>query len=407
MHYLLHFRTPLTRILPSQTSEGGSQMDVETQFKPWQHTVDSRGKRWRAAFAAALGVVAFTAGLVGCTKGKIPETETESRQVLLEAANSAGESPWMGSVATATVTDDLPAELQAELSSAQPAPSSGQVATADAPIAVSGDKVGLYGGSTGVAVCDREKMVTFLERNPVQGDAWRQATGARDIRKYANTLSPVLLTNDTRVTNNSLKNGKPVPFQSVLQAGTGVMVDDRGVPKVRCACGNPLSEPQSSVQKSTYTGQRWETFSERKVVAVQEAVEPMAVIELAAPPVNGETTVPSQGAQIVPGEEVATESELPNPLTTEATEGLETDSSTSEEATTTETEPVIEDTTTTEPTTTSEEPTDVLEPDTPTEGAGPAVDEWPSEEPEIELYPPDVGAGTAVTETTLPPISEP
>ena len=68
---------------------------------------------------------------------------------------------------------------------------------------------------------------------------------------------------------------------------------------------------------------------------------------------------------------------------------------------------VIEDTTTTEPTTTSEEPTDVLEPDTPTEGAGPAVDEWPSEEPEIELYPPDVGAGTAVTETTLPPISEP
>ena len=104
---------------------------------------------------------------------------------------------------------------------------------------------------------------------------------------------------------------------------------------MRCACGNPLSEPQSSVQKSTYTGQRWETFSERKVVAVQEAVEPMAVIELAAPPVNGETTVPSQGAQIVPGEEVATESELPNPLTTEATEGLETDSSTSEEATTT------------------------------------------------------------------------
>ena len=81
--------------------------------------------------------------------------------------------------------------------------------------------------------------------------------------------------------------------------------------------------------------------------------------------------------------------------------------STSEEATTTETEPVIEDTTTTEPTTTSEEPTDVLEPDTPTEGAEPAIDEWPSEEPEIEPYPPDVGAGTAATEPTLPPISEP
>ena len=250
---------------------------------------------------------------------------------------------------------------------------------------MSGDKVGLYGGSTGVAVCDREKMVTFLEQHPAQGDAWRQATGARDIRKYANTLSPVLLVNDTRVTNNSFKDGKPVPFQSVLQAGTGVMVDDRGVPKVRCACGNPLSEPQSSVQKSTYTGQRWETFSERKVVAVQRAVEPMAVIELAAPPVNGETTLPSQGAQIVPGEDVATESELPNPLTTEPTEATTPDTSTSEDTTTTDGVP--EETTSTEPTASSEETTEVTEPDTSTEDTAPATDETPNGAPEPGPYP--------------------
>ena len=289
---------------------------------------------------------------------------------------------------------------------------------------MSGDKVGLYGGSTGVAVCDREKMVTFLEQHPAQGDAWRQATGARDIRKYANTLSPVLLVNDTRVTNNSFKDGKPVPFQSVLQAGTGVMVDDRGVPKVRCACGNPLSEPQSSVQKSTYTGQRWETFSERKVVAVQRAVEPMAVIELAAPPVNGETTLPSQGAQIVPGEDVATESELPNPLTTEPTEagarhldvgGRHHDRRGAEE------------TTSTEPTTTSEETTEVTEPDTPTEDTAPATDETPNgapepgpyppdsdtatatspAQPEPEPSPPDSDTGTAAPDPALPPITEP
>ena len=29
----------------------------------------------------------------------------------------------------------------------------------------------------------------------------------------------------------------------VLQAGTAVMVDDRGVPRAKCSCGNPLREP--------------------------------------------------------------------------------------------------------------------------------------------------------------------
>jgi hypothetical protein len=37
--------------------------------------------------------------------------------------------------------------------------------------------------------------------------------------------------------------GTAVAFQSILQAGTAVLVDSTGRPVVRCRCGNPLAEP--------------------------------------------------------------------------------------------------------------------------------------------------------------------
>jgi hypothetical protein len=56
-------------------------------------------------------------------------------------------------------------------------------------------------------------------------------------------LTPVLLRADTRVTNHGYRDGVATPRQSVLQAGTAVLVDGFGVPRVRCSCGNPLTEP--------------------------------------------------------------------------------------------------------------------------------------------------------------------
>ena len=60
------------------------------------------------------------------------------------------------------------------------------------------------------------------------------------VKKYIAKLHPVTLTRDTQVTNHAYTNGQAVPFQAILQAGTAVLVDEYGVPVVRCYCGNPL-----------------------------------------------------------------------------------------------------------------------------------------------------------------------
>ena len=45
------------------------------------------------------------------------------------------------------------------------------------------------------------------------------------------------------MTNHSFVNGRAVGFQSILAAGTSVLVDDYGNPVARCRCGNPLLKP--------------------------------------------------------------------------------------------------------------------------------------------------------------------
>ena len=63
------------------------------------------------------------------------------------------------------------------------------------------------------------------------------------VARYIRGLRSVTLTRDTRVTNHSFVGERAVGFQAILQAGTAVLVDEKGVPVVRCRCGNPLLEP--------------------------------------------------------------------------------------------------------------------------------------------------------------------
>jgi hypothetical protein len=193
----------------------------------------------------------------------------------------------------------------------------GAADTQDQTVKVSGDQVGLYGGTPGVAACDRDKMVHFLETHPQQATAWKNVTGAKDIRSYAQTLSPVVLTQDTRVTNLGFKNGQASPFQSVLQNGTAVLIDDRGIPRVRCACGNPLAEPQSAT-KPEFTGTAWRTFKKTSLVTVQQSVQTLDKVELVSVPVKDAPPPPTPFAAITPGEvtpEPAPETDLPQGAT--------------------------------------------------------------------------------------------
>jgi hypothetical protein len=101
-----------------------------------------------------------------------------------------------------------------------------------------------FGGSGSNRVCDRDKLLRFLKANPGRMRAWAEALGVpprlKAVRRYIAKLHPVTLTRDTRITNHAFRDGRAVPFQAILKAGTAVLVDRYGVPVVRCYCGNPL-----------------------------------------------------------------------------------------------------------------------------------------------------------------------
>lgn len=83
-------------------------------------------------------------------------------------------------------------------------------------------------------------MVAFLQANPQKASAWSGVLGITpgDIPAYVAGLTPLILRSDTAVTNHGFRDGKATNVHSVLQAGTAVLVDKYGVPRVRCHCGN-------------------------------------------------------------------------------------------------------------------------------------------------------------------------
>lgn len=153
----------------------------------------------------------------------------------------------------AAATTGTPIRLEPVASATDPFAPPGQVGkgqtvtpvTTNAVTTVEGGRVGLYGGTMNKAQCDKNQLTKFLQENPDKGAAWAGVIGIdpREIPTYVAGLTPVLLRSDTAVTNHGFKNGKATTIQSVLQAGTAVLVDDKGVPVTKCYCGNPLQPP--------------------------------------------------------------------------------------------------------------------------------------------------------------------
>ena len=90
-----------------------------------------------------------------------------------------------------------------------------------------------------------------------------------DIRAYLSRLTPLVLRTDTLVTNHGYVDGGADAFPSVLQAGTAVLVDDYGVPAVRCYCGNPLTAAPDLGPGTTYTGTEWKGWKPERTVRVR------------------------------------------------------------------------------------------------------------------------------------------
>ncbi|GGF23569.1 DUF6777 domain-containing protein [Williamsia phyllosphaerae] len=136
--------------------------------------------------------------------------------------------------------------------------------------AVDGSGRGLYGGSLDNSTCNADGVLAFLQNDPAKRSAWLAAVGVSEanLESYLTGLTSVILLNDTWVTNHGYRNGSANPFQSVLQAGTAVLVDQQGVPRVRCACGNPLTEAEPRLADPAGARRPWDGYDDSSVTRV-------------------------------------------------------------------------------------------------------------------------------------------
>lgn len=207
-------------------------------------------------------VVVLVAALVGAVIAVVVVRATDSSagaSVHLLPADEPGPDPFTPTVASTTAA-----------TTATTAPDT--VRTGDDGLVASGTAPGLYGGSGDVHVCDPDKLVRFLAANPSKARAWAGVLGISPagIERYVATLTPVVLTHDTLVVNHGYANGAATSMTAVLQAGTAVMVDRTGAPRVKCNCGNPLTTPEViDLSAATFSGPRWVTYRPAQVVYVR------------------------------------------------------------------------------------------------------------------------------------------
>lgn len=206
--------------------------------------------------AGVVAVAALVAGFVIVGN----DDEAGASEVFLEPATSIGEDPFTDSVAEGGGPIE-PAGGDS-IDEENPPPSAVTATPADSP--------GLYGGTRNNSSCDRAKLIQFLKANLDKSSAWAGVLGIQvsEIETYIRSLTPVTLIDDVRVTNHGYSAGRATAIQSVLQSGTAVLVDQYGVPRVRCSCGNPLAPPKA-VSKPVYTGDRWQWWSPGRITVIQ------------------------------------------------------------------------------------------------------------------------------------------
>ncbi|THA71115.1 hypothetical protein E6P78_07685 [Streptomyces sp. A0958] len=221
----------------------------------------SRIRLRRAVFALLSAGILLAAG---CAQETSPRTRTAAEDVLLQPAADPGPSPFTGS----TASTPGPARSGGGSSSA---PGDGK------PLTRTGSTPGLYGGTRAVPSCDVETQIRMLAADPAREEAFARTVSVApaQVPAFLRALTPVLLRADTLVTGHGFRAGSVTAFRSVLQAGTAVMVDGRGLPRVRCACGNPLDPPTGAAGVSAGKGARWEGFDAARTVVIEPAARPV------------------------------------------------------------------------------------------------------------------------------------
>jgi hypothetical protein len=206
---------------------------------------------------------------VGCAGSGGTQTGS-SGEVFLQPAADQGPDPFTPSTATTTSG----ATAVARAARAVGAPRNAR--------ALSGSTPGLYGGTARVGSCAVNRLIAHLASDPSRDRAFAQAEGVTEasVPDFLRGLAPVVLRADTRVTDHGFRRGRTTDFQSVLQAGTAVLVDDRGVPRVRCACGNPLGAAVAERGRFGTKGRSWSGFRAGQVIVVTPAPRAITTVTI-------------------------------------------------------------------------------------------------------------------------------
>lgn len=116
------------------------------------------------------------------------------------------------------------------------------------------------------SICDKKQLVSELQARPDAYREWAKVLNlpADAVPAYIESLQPVVLSSDTKVTNHGLRNGQAYARPSVLTKGTAVLMSNKmyptgttagttpgttpgvDVPVTRCKCGNPLLPPPTT-----------------------------------------------------------------------------------------------------------------------------------------------------------------
>jgi len=220
----------------------------------------------RALRFVLAGLLFLTAGVVFFASRS---GSANAGEIFREPSDRPGPNTFTPSIASPAPATTAPNALTA------PAPSQNGLTTAK------GDAPGLYAGQRDVPSCKPDQLVNYLQTNPSKGQAWASAIGIQQsqIKDFVATLTPAVLRVDSRVTDFQFgSNGKALPKQTILQAGTAVMLDRTAFPRVRCQSGDPLAQPRAVTSTPSYSGPQWTGFSPATVVVIRPAPQPVALV---------------------------------------------------------------------------------------------------------------------------------
>jgi hypothetical protein len=226
--------------------------------------------------AALLVTIAGCGGASTDAKGDDPPVAAPRPEVVLLHADDPGQAPFgpsFGESLAASIDRGLPGDAIGRSLSVEP---------------VDGAEPGLYGRIDLQAPCDLEGLVDLYAASPALTEVVAAVldVSAIQLSSFLRSYVAVATTRDTFVIDHRLVDGAAVRSPAVLEAGTTVLIDDRGPPRMRCASASPLTQPRADevagIGDADRVGAPWTGFDPDRIVVVEPAPEQISALDLAA-----------------------------------------------------------------------------------------------------------------------------